>query len=352
MNKRTWAIIIVSVVVSLLLQVLFGKFFSAKISTLPLLNRIGVLRPQAPIVINTQREVRISESTDVQEIANKIKPYLGNVIASSQNQVNLTGTAVQLASDGIFLTVLDTVKIQGQKYSIRTAQGQILDVNGIVIDPATGLAILKTNGSGMSVVTIGASTDLLVGSKIVAAGASSVSGIPVISAGYIKRVQKDILTRIFDSDKPIIGFEITASDELFPGQVVVNGDGEVIGVWDGKEILGGDLIKTAIDNFFQDRNSFHRLAWGFKYRMLNELDTGFLKLPNGALVTEAIPGGPAIQFGIRAGDVITTINGKQVNSQQTIYQILNGINERTPIAFTVVRSGQNVPLSVTPMLQK
>ena len=60
MNKKQAVFIIcVSVILTLLVNIFFGRYIMAKVSTWPVLNRLRLLSPEAPIVITNNQTVRM-----------------------------------------------------------------------------------------------------------------------------------------------------------------------------------------------------------------------------------------------------------------------------------------------------
>jgi len=72
-----------------------------------------------------------------------------------------------------------------------------------------------------------------------------------------------------------------------------------------------------------------------------------LKEARGALVAEPQPNGPASKAGIEAGDVITAINGKDVNDSREIARTISSMAPGTTVKLTVVRKGQEKTVNVT-----
>jgi serine protease Do len=71
-----------------------------------------------------------------------------------------------------------------------------------------------------------------------------------------------------------------------------------------------------------------------------------LKDARGALVAEPQPNGPAIKAGIEAGDVITAINGKEVNDSREIARTISGMTPGTTVKLTVMRRGHERSINV------
>lgn len=67
----------------------------------------------------------------------------------------------------------------------------------------------------------------------------------------------------------------------------------------------------------------------------------------GVLVNSVISGSPAEKAGIKAQDVITAVNGKEVKSPANLSQTVLGYKVGDTIKVTINRSGQSQELSVT-----
>jgi S1-C subfamily serine protease len=72
-----------------------------------------------------------------------------------------------------------------------------------------------------------------------------------------------------------------------------------------------------------------------------------LHVPGGALVTAVDDGGPADRAGIRAGDVIVRLGGRDVEAIEDVYSALREHAPGDTIKATVVRDGGRRQLGVT-----
>ncbi|MGH6770798.1 MAG: Do family serine endopeptidase [Xanthobacteraceae bacterium] len=72
-----------------------------------------------------------------------------------------------------------------------------------------------------------------------------------------------------------------------------------------------------------------------------------MKEAQGALVAEPQPGSPAVTAGIRAGDVITAVDGKPVKDARELARTIGAMAPNTTIKLTLLRDGKATTLSLT-----
>jgi S1-C subfamily serine protease len=68
----------------------------------------------------------------------------------------------------------------------------------------------------------------------------------------------------------------------------------------------------------------------------------------GVDVIKVIPKGPSAKAGLKAGDVITTVNGKAVNCPMTLLMELNGSDAAKKIVFSLDRKGKKKSITYAP----
>ena len=147
---------------------------------------------------------------------------------------------------------------------------------------------------------------------------------------------------------------------IYPGNSggpLVNMAGEIIGV---NEIslglsgaIPGNLAKQVADAIIRDGRV--RRSWsGLEVQPIigaRERSTAPVK---GALVSWVASGSPAAAAGLRAGDVLLTVNGVSTDAQfaeqvPLINQILFALKVGEPAAFTATRSSREMTFRVTPI---
>jgi Trypsin-like serine proteases, typically periplasmic, contain C-terminal PDZ domain len=68
----------------------------------------------------------------------------------------------------------------------------------------------------------------------------------------------------------------------------------------------------------------------------------------GARVEEVLPDSPAAKAGIKEGDIITRLNGKEVEDARDVRELLNDMNEPKKVDLEISRDGKQMTLSATP----
>jgi serine protease Do len=94
-----------------------------------------------------------------------------------------------------------------------------------------------------------------------------------------------------------------------------------------------------------------RGAIGIRYNLVTPRGAVSLGLPpqtQGIIVVQVLPGSPAQGAGLRQGDVITKVNGQQIDDAHPIGSILLHTHPGDKVTLTIIRDGkqQNVDLTL------
>src|SRR5690606_22412100 len=72
-----------------------------------------------------------------------------------------------------------------------------------------------------------------------------------------------------------------------------------------------------------------------------------LKSTDGALVAEPQPGSPADKAGIKAGDVITAVNGEKLRNARDLARRIGSMAPNTSVKLTVLHKGSEKTVTLT-----
>ncbi len=346
-KKQFFTTILISVILALLVNIFAGRFLTAKISTLPVLNKWNILSPQAPIVINNHETVRVSDGSNAGQIADQVKSKIATVVlVGPLNSVSVAGSAVNLTSDGSFVTAASAFggKAQGS-YFVVLNDGTSAPITGTATDSATSLVFFKAALSNVPVRSLGDSSAVRVGDSIFFARNSLQDFIGKILFSTVSAEQDDIEGQIFQSDYPRRSFAAASGGQLLPGQPLVDTSGNIEGVWNGSAIISADVLKAAMALYFNNPAEIIRPAFGFSYSMVTENDSMLGSLPQGALIKTVNPNSPAKQAGLIAGDIITTLDGQAVSETSPLEPMLEQYKPGDKLDLTVARG--KTPLNLT-----
>ena len=276
-------------------------------------------------------------------VAAAVDPALVNVVATLGylNAVS-EGTGLVLTSSGKVLTNNHVIDGATSVKVTDVGNGRTYPATVIGYDQADDIAVLQAQGaSGLKTVTLGISSKVTVGEAVIALGnAEGKGGTPSVATGKVTGLNESItatdaaehtseqLTGLIGTNAPL-----QSGDS---GGPLVTTAGTVIGV---------DTAASSAYQFQSGTGEAFAIPIGQAAPVAGQIEagrasatihigaTGFLGIEAGSYVvpftstTEAVvvgvmPGLPAANAGLAAGDVIVSINGHAVTSPSGIQALL------------------------------
>lgn len=326
------------------------------------------------IPLTETKKINVQESSAIIDSANKVSPAVVSVVAKSQVQTffgNSTsqsaGTGFVITSDGLILTNKHVVTDANATYTVFTADGKSYDGKIQSIDPLNDLAVIKITATGLPVVELGDSDQLVVGQWVVAIGNALGQFQNTVTAGVISAKQRDIqasdatgaasenLSGMLQTDAAI-----NAGNS---GGPLVNLEGQVIGintaVASGAQGIGFAIpinaAKSAIESI-KKTGKIIRPYLGIRYLSITPdlAKTNNLKYDYGALVVRGngfgqvavVPGSPADKAGIVENDIILEINGERIDSNNSLTSLLSKYNVGDTVSVKFSHDGSEKTVKV------
>lgn len=284
------------------------------------------------------------QSLDAQGIAAKVDPGLVDIDTTlGYANGRAAGTGMVLTPDGEVLTNNHVVEGATRIDVTDVGDGKTYQATVVGYDRSEDVAVLKLQGaSGLSTVTTGDSAKVAAGDAIVGIGnAGGTGGTPSVAPGQVSALGQSITAsdESSGSSEQLTGLiEVNANIQSGDsGGPLVNSSGQVIGMdtaastgyrfgpRGGRGAGGATGFAIPIN---QALTVARQIESGAGSSTVHIGDSAFLGVSvadsgGGAAVQDVVSGGPAAGAGLSAGDVITTIGGKTVDSANTLTTLLD-----------------------------
>nr|WP_317892706.1 Do family serine endopeptidase [uncultured Sphingomonas sp.] len=221
-------------------------------------------------------------------------------------------------------------------------------------DAASDLAVLKIEGATFPFVRFGDSRQARVGDWVVAIGnpfglsgsvtAGIVSAINRVTGGgtYDRFIQTDAAINRGNSGGPM--FDLQGNVIGINSQILSPTGGNIgIGL-----AIPAEQAKPIVDKLMRGQ-AIERGYLGVGIQPIDENIGAALGLPKdrGELISRVEPGEAAAKAGIRQGDVVVAVNGKEVTPEQTLSYLVANTAPGTRIPVELLRDGKRQTVTVT-----
>jgi serine protease DegQ len=259
------------------------------------------------------------------------------------------GSGVIVNADGYVLT--NNHVIQGaEEINVALYDGRVTTARIIGTDAETDLAVLKIDASDLPGISIADKNPLNVGDVVLAIGNPFGIGRTVtmgIVSALGRQLKKSIYEDFIQTDAAI--------NQGNSGGALVNAYGELVGINSdvfspsGGNIGIGFAIPVATAKSVLEQIVAHGKVirgWiGAEYSDVMSLQTP--GAAHGVAVIGVYEKGPAAQAGLRAGDILSTLDGEPITNELDLRNREANIAPGTAVKLGGTRNGQALSLSVT-----
>jgi serine protease Do len=274
-----------------------------------------------------------------------------------QQAVEAKGSGFFISSKGYLVTNNHVVK-NAKSIFVTLSDGERLKATIVGTDPSTDLAVLKvTRSKPFPYLELGDSASVTPGQWVIAIG-NPFGLAETVTTGVVSALDRDIGDGQYDSfiqvDAPI--------NEGNSGGPLLNQKGQVIGVntailtpTGGSVGIGFAITSDMVKRISAELIKYHHVTRGFIGVQIQEVSpemAAAMNLPshdghtNGALIAETVPNGPAAKAGLKAGDVITKVNGKIVHSTRDLALAVSEVKPGDDVNVTFERDGHEKTASI------
>jgi S1-C subfamily serine protease len=255
------------------------------------------------------------------------------------------GSGFVYDANGYILTAAHVV--QGvDEVEVRLYDGTKLQGEVVGTDELNDVGVVKVDRTGLAAAPLGTGQTLQVGQLAIAIG--SPFGLnETVTAGIISSTDRVLPDgrEVIQTDAPI--------NPGNSGGVLADRRGRVIGINSAIRPANDDSSGNVGIGFAVPIDIAARSAAAIVKG--EEIRIGYLGVtpslttggPDGALVQEVAPDSPAAQAGLRAGDVVTSIDGQAVENYSELVARIRTHQPGDRVTLTVVRGGDETTISAT-----
>lgn len=298
----------------------------------------------------------------VQNVAAKVLPSVVEVQVQTQTGGG-EGSGVVLSADGLILTNNHVATAGGQSATgiqVGFSDGSVAPATLVAADPASDIAVIKADKTGLTPIAIGSSSNLVVGQEVVAIGSPlGLSG--TVTSGIISALNRPVSTSGNNSDQSSVIDAIQTDAAINPGNsggALVNMNGELIGINTAIATLGGGAQGSAAGSIGlgfaipvdqAKRISDELIQTGKAVQTQIGISVPQVSNVNGAQVMSVVPGGPADNAGIKQGEVITAVDDRPIDSGDALIAAIrsHAPGDKVQVTVTGANGGSARTVDVT-----
>jgi S1-C subfamily serine protease len=226
-------------------------------------------------------------------------------------------------------------------------------------DPDTDIAVLQVAASaGLKVAQLANSDDVPVGATVIAIGSPLGEFQNTVTSGVVSGKGR----RVQESQNVFLDDLLQTDAAINPGNsggpliwAVVR---QVIGmntlIADPSQAQGlgfaisANTIRTVSDELIKN-GKIERGLIGIQYAPLSPRNAVALGLPPaaGIQISAVVPGSPAAQAGLHAGDVVTKLNDQQIDQQHPLQSLMVKFRPNDKVRLTIIRDGATQTVEIT-----
>lgn len=271
------------------------------------------------------------------------------------------GSGVILTSDGYIVTNNHVIE-KADEIQVTLNDNRVFTATLVGADPNTDLALIKIEGDEFPVVPMGNSDDLKLGEWVLAVG-NPFNLTSSVTAGVVSAKSRKI--GIYEGGESIESFIQTdaAINMGNSGGALVNVRGELVGINAALESPTGTyagygfaipttIVKKVVTDL-KEYGTVQRAMLGIMGGDVMQMrqdernkDVDFGDVIDGVYVSDVVDGGGALAAGIKEGDIITAINGKEVRTMNELQETIVQYRPGDKVTVTLLRDKKEKKIEV------
>lgn len=312
-----------------------------------------IAREASPAVVNIDTETMVKQSLSPFGNDPFFRQFFGEEYERFSRVVPMRGrgSGFIVSMDGYVLTNNHVVD-GADKITVSLSDGRSFEGKVVGKDPTFDIAVVKIDAEGLPVLEMGDSEKTEVGEWVVAIG--NPFGLEhTVTVGVISAKNRSVHAGNVNFD----GF-IQTDAAINPGNSggpLLDLDGEVVGINTAivpyAQGIGFAIPIDMARDVMDDLVKYGKVNRGWLGVYIQQVTPEFAEAygiegTNGAVVSDVIPGSPADQAGIRRGDVITSIDDKEIKTHRDVSATIRRHLAGDTVEIGIERGGSSRKLTV------
>lgn len=289
----------------------------------------------------------------------KIKNNNDSIFETNAAKNLSLGTGTLISENGYIIT---NWHLAGNKYSscyVTLENGDTYDGSVVWADEDLDLAIVKINVTGLNYLNLGDSDSIKIGESVYAIGNPiGVEFQRTVTSGIISGVNRTIKIEDNKDLNYMEGLIQTDAsiNEGNSGGPLINSNGEVIGINSIKiETAEGigfaipiNVIKPVIESFVNNGefNEAYLGIFAYDKEVVKYLKND-VEFESGIYIVKVMKDGPVAKTNIKTGDIITKIDGNELNRMSELRNYIYKKNPGDIVRLTILRNNKEYQVDVT-----
>ena len=276
-----------------------------------------------------------------------LRPYGGSDEEAAQGQSSL-GSGVIVAAQGFILTNNHVVE-GADEIAVMLPGGKVAEARVVGTDPETDLAVLRVDAKGLQPITFADPASVQIGDIVLAVGDPFGVGQTVtqgiVSATGRNRLGINTFENFIQTDAAI--------NPGNSGGALVDTSGHLVGIntaiysrSGGSQGIGFAIPVSLARQVMEQIITTGRVSRGWLGVSARDVIHETTGAAAGAALVSIQRGGPADRAGLRAGDTVLSINGKEIGDTAALINETAALSPGTRAQFKVLRGREALSLPV------
>ncbi len=283
--------------------------------------------------------------------------FVGPYLPETQKDQTGSASGVLISSDGYVVTNYHVVN-GADKIQVSNSDGLDYEASVVGTDKAADLALLKINGNGLPFIEFGNSDSAAVGDIVLIVG-NPLTFTSTVTQGIISYKARNIaqsnerwtLQSYIQTDGVVnIGNSGGALVDLSGRLIgIVTAIASPNGVYAGYSFaIPVQVVKKTTDDL-RRYGHVRRGSFGIKVSEISPQKAKILNIPFsvGIFIDSTETGGAADMAGLRAGDIITRIDGRRMDSRAQLSEFVACSYPGQKVGITFFRNGKQQEIRIT-----